>query len=98
MEPVADKTSETNYLLDCLIEECAEVIQRATKAKRFGLLEIQPEQPLTNQERIVGELNDLVGAANLLLRTDHWQDSEAITAKEFKVLEFMEYSRECGVL
>lgn len=46
-------------LLTILIEECAEVQQRATKALRFGLSEIQPGQPLTNAERLAREVGDI---------------------------------------
>lgn len=46
-------------ILTILIEECAEVIQRATKLLRFGVLEVQPRQHLTNAERLAGELADL---------------------------------------
>ena len=47
-------------LLDCLIEECAEVQQRATKMQRFGIAEIQPGQPQTNAERLSVEAGDLM--------------------------------------
>lgn len=90
----------TEYLLTCLIEECAEVIQRATKAQRFGLDEIQPEQTFTNEERLADELDDLAGVLELLREkglclTD---DEDAIAAKKVKVKKFMEYSRELGAL
>jgi len=85
------------HLLDILIEECAEVIQRATKAKRFGLTEIQPEQPLTNIQRIVYELNDLMTVADMLIPY-HWEDDEMRHAKHQKVEHFLEYSKECGTL
>jgi hypothetical protein len=35
--------NETDHLLACLAEECAEVSQRVMKALRFGINEIQPE-------------------------------------------------------
>ena len=89
--------TRTEHLLDILIEECAEVIQRATKAKRFGLLEIQPEQPLTNERRIVYEVNDLVAVADMLLGSS-WEDVEMIIAKKRKVEHFLEYSKQCGTL
>lgn len=47
-------------LLTILIEECAEVQQRATKALRFGLDEIQPGQPYTNKFRLGSEVGDLL--------------------------------------
>ena len=85
------------HLLDILIEECAEVIQRATKAKRFGMQEVQPDQDLTNERRIVYELNDLLGVADLLLG-NQWEDADAIIAKKRKVEHFLQYSEQCGTL
>lgn len=92
--------TETEHLLNVLIEECAEVIQRATKAKRFGLWEIQPEQRLTNQERLVYELNDLVATADLLLCKERagWPNQDLMRAKQEKVLRYLEYSETCGTL
>jgi len=46
-------------LLTILIEECAEVQQRATKMLRFGVNEAQPGQPYTNAERLSVEVGDL---------------------------------------
>jgi hypothetical protein len=85
------------HLLDILIEECAEVIQRATKAKRFGLTEVQPDQPLTNIQRIVYELNDVVAVADMLLETE-WIDPAALVTKCGKVEKYLAYSKECGTL
>lgn len=90
----------TEYLLSCLIEECAEVIQRATKAQRFGLHEVQPEQQLTNEERLAIELDDLTGTLELL--AEHGvrlpPSSERVRAKILKVEKFMDYSRQLGTL
>lgn len=47
-------------LLVILIEECAEVQQRATKALRFGMDEVQPGQPDTNARRLALEVGDLL--------------------------------------
>lgn len=49
-------------LLDLLIEECAEVIQRATKMDRFGVLEAQPGHD-NNRVRLsleVGQLFEVI--------------------------------------
>jgi len=35
------------YLLTCLMEECAEVQKAATKALRFGLDDRGPDEPFT---------------------------------------------------
>lgn len=46
-------------LLTILIEECAEVQQRATKLLRFGRDEVQPGQKKTNAYRLSEEIADL---------------------------------------
>jgi NTP pyrophosphatase (non-canonical NTP hydrolase) len=84
------------HLLFTLAEECAEVAQRASKAARFGLDEVQPGQMLTNRERIVQELNDLYAMAEMLdLAT---VDRTAIATKKDKVMRFMDYAERCGSL
>lgn len=90
----------TEYLLSCLIEECAEVIQRATKAQRFGLREIQPEQDLTNEQRLAYELSDLIGTVDLLKEQGVRLafSGDAIERKQAKVRKYMDYSREQGCL
>jgi precorrin-6x reductase len=47
-------------LLTILIEECAEVQQRATKVLRFGIDEIQPGQFADNTQRLSYEVGDLL--------------------------------------
>jgi hypothetical protein len=46
-------------ILKNLIEECSEVIQRATKMQRFGINEVQPGQTLNNAERLSLEVGNL---------------------------------------
>jgi hypothetical protein len=52
-------------LLECIIEEAAEVQQRVTKALRFGLPEVQPGQPHNNACRIGLEIGDLWEVINM---------------------------------
>lgn len=54
------------HLLTSVGEECNEIGQRASKAARFGLLEVQPGQDLDNLRRMMGEFADLCGAIELL--------------------------------
>lgn len=54
-------------LLTILGEEGAEVIQRASKALRFGIEEVQPGQPYSNAERIGHELGDLIEVMDRLI-------------------------------
>lgn len=82
-------TPEEAELLSLLIEECAEVQQRATKALRFGLGEVQPGQPYSNAVRLQHELLDLVFALAML-------ESAGIIAPELAVegaVEILEKKR-----
>lgn len=54
-------------LLTILVEECAEVQQRATKALRFGIGEIQPRQEHTNSERLAAEIGDVLEMVDRVL-------------------------------
>src|SRR5690349_21619433 len=93
---------ETDHLLVCLAEECMEVGQRALKAVRFGLSEIQPGQEATNMRRICDELNDLAGIINQLQERGclppRIDDKAAVERKREKLSKFMGYSRTLGTL
>ncbi|MEQ1644255.1 MAG: hypothetical protein ABL959_12480 [Pyrinomonadaceae bacterium] len=89
------------YLMICVAEECAEIQQRITKALRFGLYEIQPGQPDNNLVRIREEFNDLLGVLELV--ASHGTalmviDRKQVDAKIDKVIKFMEYSEDLGLL
>ena len=79
------------HLLTILTEECAEVAQRATKAMRFGMDEIQPGQGLTNKERMILEVNDLFAVLSMLEEKNQgisWVNHSLVTQKKRKVEEF----------
>lgn len=84
--------TETEYLLTCLAEECAEVAQRVSKALRFSLSEIQTGQNLTNAERIMAEYADLravysmLAARNIVPLVDH----ELMDTKREKVQGYLD--------
>lgn len=59
--------TKEQYLLTVLMEECAEVAQRASKAIRFGVSERQPGQPFDNGKRLVDEVVDLYETFDQLL-------------------------------
>ena len=95
--------TRNEHLLTCLAEECAEVGQRVSKALRFGLQEVQPGQPLTNAERIVEELGDLMAVVQMLTNAGllSMQDPDydkKIAEKIRKVERFMRYAQEQGTL
>lgn len=94
--------NRAEHMLACLAEEGAEVAQRVTKALRFGLREVQPGQPLTNDDRICDELRDLIAVAHILHSEGviGWFMPEIgdVNAKLSKIERFMAISREQGVL
>jgi hypothetical protein len=99
----------TEYLLDVLKEECLEVGKDGCKSTRFGLDDIKTLDPTviettgqTNRQRLVDELNDLMGVIRFCVRFGiipaNWQDTEAQKAKITKVISFMHYSQRKGTL
>ena len=103
--------TEQQYLLTCLGEEAAEAAEilariaiRASKAARFGLDERQPDQHLTNAERLQLELDNLRSELRDLLSVAHKLDFMVevwpghLAAKEKKLEKCMAYSRELGQL
>ena len=95
----------TEHLLVCLSEECAEVAQEVSKALRFGLSEVMPGQPLTNEERIAREFVDLLAVYEILEMEgylprifdfiDFGQDA---LQKQKKVRAFMNCAQKVGTL
>lgn len=101
--------TRTEHLLFILAEECAEVAQRASKAARFGLAEVEPGQAKTNARRVMDEMNDLIAVYQMiagpivsptspLFEGDPAEWMAAIRAKQAKVEKFLRYSAECGAL
>ena len=90
------------YLLTLVMEECAEVAQRASKAMRFGLNEVQPgTEEETNANRLIYEFNDLMAVMELLREEGHIDkviDSKAIQLKKEKLEKWFKYADECGTI
>lgn len=88
--------TRVELLLAQLSEECHETGQRAIKALRFGVEEIQEGQALTNAQRIVYEFNDLVAVMQLLQQEgviDRMRDQEQIDLKLVKIEKWIKYSQ-----
>lgn len=85
-------------LLEHLTEECAEVIQRITKAQRFGLKEKQKDQDLTNEQRIKYELDDLRTVIKFLIDEGLEIEPEYSFKKAEKIRKYLELSRKEGRL
>lgn len=91
--------TKIEYLLQCLSEECAEVIQACSKANRFGL--DSTYRGPSNLELLNGEISDLLGVIEILKEYGidiNSNDIEAINLKKEKVQRFMEYSKNIGIL
>lgn len=63
--PVPLPTDRQREILTIIVEECAEVIQRCSKALRFGLDEVQPGQQADNATRIGLEVGDLLAMLDM---------------------------------
>ncbi len=93
--------TRTENLLTILGEECAETAQRASKAIRFTLEEIQPNQDFTNAERIVYEFNDIYAVMELLQEEGiigTFIDRTAIELKKQKITKYLKYSQSLGAV
>ena len=97
------KMDTEQFLLCKLAEEASEITKRALKAQQFGLKEIQPGQSLSNEERLLGEIRDLVGVIRALHKSDssfyyHGTPQEVAAQKISKIKKFAEYSVKCGTI
>lgn len=94
--------NETQHLLVCLMEECAEVQKECAKALRFGLDDKHPKYEGSNKERMEQEVIDLMGvlemlfARKIIMLPDDFQ--ARIKDKQRRIQKYMDYARERGVL
>ena len=91
------------YLLICLMEECAEVSKAAAKALRFGADNTHPVFKSDNTDKLFHELHDVEAVSNLLA----WELGVTITRTEAekqvekkikKVEKYMEESKDLRIL
>ena len=68
---------------DILVEECAEVIQAASKAKRFGL--IDEWEGVTNRQKLETEIGDLLCLIGILI------DNKVIDHDAVEIAKFKKY-------
>jgi NTP pyrophosphatase (non-canonical NTP hydrolase) len=62
----------TQWLLDKLQEEAAEVIQAVSKVRRFGDTNKHPDRNTTNHDDLVSELTDLLAVLAALEHTRYF--------------------------
>ena len=94
-------TEEEHYLIK-LSEEASEIIKDVSKAMIFGLNDIDPNKNETNKQKIENEIADLLGVVDLLifwgaLDKEEIFSQEKRKAKQRKVSEWMDYSKELGI-
>jgi len=89
-------------LLVILMEECAEVTQRASKALRFGLTDptgTEPNQPYTNKDRLLMEVNDLYAVIEMVFDSEgRFYSPMLIQDKKEKVEKYLKLSEKLGIL
>ena len=59
-QDVVPKSTNTQYYLDKLQEEAAEIVQAVSKLRRFGPDNSHPERTTTNLQELVQELEDFL--------------------------------------
>lgn len=91
ISPEPPPNDQEREILTILIEECAEVQQRATKALRFGLQERQPGQELTNVERLSREVGDLYEIIDVAIERGLIEMGEVETGAENKKRQLAKY-------
>jgi len=95
--PVSLMRAYDRELFNIMQEECAEIIHRLSKSLRFGLLEKQPGQKLTNKDRLSDEVGDLLCIVTMCEERDLLsvkRIGRAMKAKERKLHKYMQHKPE----
>ena len=88
------------HLQTIAMEECSELQQATSKAKRFGLNDRgQPDSP-TNAEQMQKEFNDILAVVDMLNDSgmDLHRDPKLVREKMQRVEKYLLYSKERGTL
>jgi len=89
------------HLLVILAEECNEVAQRVAKALRFKLVDpngSEPNQPYTNKDRLILEINDLLAVIEMIFEDQDIVSTMLKNDKKQKVEKYLKLSKELGTL
>jgi len=94
--------NKEEYLLICMMEECAEITKELSKTLRFGVNDWNPHDPTKkpNMQKIQEEVTDLLGTIEAINETKFFTVvlNENTTAKKIKLEKYMKYARERGRL
>ena len=80
-----------------LMEECAEVQQRASKLLRFGIEEVQPGQPHSNADRLGHEIGDLLEVVALAVRAGLTTNEAIGVGRENKQKQLRRFMQTKGI-
>lgn len=89
----SEPNPQEREILYHLIEECSEVIQRATKVLRFGTAEVQSGQSLDNVERLSEEVGNLKATMAKAESVNLLDEACINYGFDKKVKKFEKYSR-----
>ena len=96
--------NKNQHLLQILSEECVEVSKEVSKALRFGPEDHYPGDPnkQSNADKISIEFIEAITLRNMLVEagvlTIPVDAGEIAEAKRERVLKYLEYSRELGMV
>jgi NTP pyrophosphatase (non-canonical NTP hydrolase) len=84
---------ETMHILQ---EECAEVVQAASKIFRFGFDEVWPENAPTNRQKFEEEIGDLLAMVDILIENCVISDNNVNAARQNKKTKLLKWSNVYG--
>jgi len=89
LPPTSMRQAQTNWLLDKLQEESAEIIQAVSKIRRFGENANHPDRTTTNHQELIQELEDflaILAALDYCNYLDLTKSDKTILDKTHKLL------------
>lgn len=84
--------NHTQEVMAILQEECAEVTQAVSKCFRFGLTNLKPGKPKTNQEHLQDEIGDLLAMVDILKDMNIVTEEGLNKAKQVKFEKLKKWS------
>ena len=97
---ITSRHETIRHLLVCLMEECGEIVQSASKSIRFGFHDDYYKDGKTPLVNLATELDDLIAIRDMLIENGVALSSDParLKAKHEKLSAMMEYSRKVVTL